>query len=359
MDSGGLSLPWSPAEVVAGGESRRASDIYSLGATLWHLLVGRPPHAQDNDTRSALEWRIHNAPPPPTGRADVPADLEDLLALMLARTPERRPASASVVASSLQDIETVFGGPVSAEAPWHGDGPVATTKPIPTRQFAQTSARRQPPALPQTELRSATLDAALAAASPPEMARPVPSLVSTPPATGETVLRRQGPPHIANLEPVSEKTQLRAVVTPTEPEPVVEAARTRMGWWLWAGAAVVVCALVVTGIIVSFSGSKQPPTVPISGASQNAAVNELAPGVPTITAKRSGGKLRFSWTYDSADATDTFLWRVSGADRSTVAKAPNVVISDKSGTQLCIQVKVVRSSGGFGTPDWSPEGCGS
>ena len=63
-DTGGLSLPWSPAEVIAGGESRRSSDVYSLGATLFHLLAGQPPYARPADTRAALEQRIQSTDAP-------------------------------------------------------------------------------------------------------------------------------------------------------------------------------------------------------------------------------------------------------------------------------------------------------
>ena len=71
----GVSVPWSPPEVLYGqsnGDAR--SDVYSLAATLWHLLVGRSPFEQPGGDNSAyaLMPRIRAVPVPPTGRADVP-----------------------------------------------------------------------------------------------------------------------------------------------------------------------------------------------------------------------------------------------------------------------------------------------
>jgi hypothetical protein len=100
----------------------------------------------------------------------------------------------------------------------------------------------------------------------------------------------------------------------------------------------------------------RPTPTPIG--SQNAAIDDVPPGAVTIAAHRTGGKITFTWTYDGALASDTFLWRVAGSDKSTASKQPSVGVTDKSGTQTCIQVKVVRADGN-GSPDWSPEGCGS
>ncbi|HXT91982.1 MAG TPA: serine/threonine-protein kinase [Trebonia sp.] len=104
----GLSVPWSPPEVIFGispGDQR--ADVYSLGATLWHLLVGRSPFEQpggDNST-FALMGRIKSEPPPRTQRADVPDSLERLLRQAMAKDPGGRPQSAMELIRGLQSIE--------------------------------------------------------------------------------------------------------------------------------------------------------------------------------------------------------------------------------------------------------------
>ena len=104
----GVSVPWSPPEVLYGqsnGDAR--SDVYSLAATLWHLLVGRSPFEQPGGDNSAyaLMPRIRAVPVPPTGRADVPVSLERLLAHAMAKTPDSRPQTALELARGLQAVE--------------------------------------------------------------------------------------------------------------------------------------------------------------------------------------------------------------------------------------------------------------
>jgi serine/threonine protein kinase len=104
----GLSVPWSPPEILFGtsnGDQR--ADVYSLGATLWHLLVGRSPFEQpggDNGT-FALMGRIKSEAPPRTQRADVPDSLERLLRQAMAKDPAARPQSAMELIRGLQSIE--------------------------------------------------------------------------------------------------------------------------------------------------------------------------------------------------------------------------------------------------------------
>jgi eukaryotic-like serine/threonine-protein kinase len=327
-DTGGMSLPWSPAEVVAGGESRRASDVYSLGATLFHLLVGQPPYARPQDTRKALEQRIQTTDAPPTGRSDVPEALEKLLARMLSRSPDRRPDSASLVAAELRDIEAALGGPAPADAPWH-----------------TTSGASE---LPQRFVRTVIRDRPLA--PPAEAKTPRNQFAGATEASG----RGSGD------EPVTDATVIRPTGGWTDETGPQRATppRRRTAQWVLVAAATIAVAVLAAGIVWSAHGSPPPRPAPTPAGSQNAAIDDLPPGTVSIAAHRSGNKITFTWTYDGALATDTFLWRVAGSDKTAASQKPTAVVSDKPGNQLCIQVKVVRADGN-GSHDWSPEGCGS
>jgi len=323
-DTGGMSLPWSPAEVVSGGESRRASDVYSLGATLFHLLVGQPPYARPSDTREALEQRIQTTDAPVPGRADVPDSLAKLLARMLSREPTHRPDSASLVAAELREIETSLGGPASADAPWHTSAPESA---LPER-FVQTVMRARPLVSPGAGLGAQPIE------------------------------RTMARPRTDERDSVTEATAVRPLGGwPGEAKPADRP--TRASQWVLIAAATVAVAVLAAGIVWSAHGTPPPkPLTPTGGASQNAALDDRAPGSVTVTAARTGGSITFRWTYDEAESNDSFLWRVAGAVKTTATRQPTAVVADKRGTQVCIQVKVVRQSGN-GSPDWSPEGCGS
>jgi hypothetical protein len=104
----GLSVPWAPPEILYGtGPGDQRSDVYSLGATLWHLLAGRSPFEQTGGDNSAfaLMGRIKADPPPSTKRADVPGSLERLLRQAMAKDPAARPQSAMELIRGLQSVE--------------------------------------------------------------------------------------------------------------------------------------------------------------------------------------------------------------------------------------------------------------
>jgi tRNA A-37 threonylcarbamoyl transferase component Bud32 len=112
----GLSVPWSPPEILYGsGSGDQRSDVYSLGATLWHVLAGRSPFEQPggDNTAYALMSRIKSDPVPPTGRADVPDSLERLLRQAMAKEPAARPQTAMELIRRLQSIEQELRLPVT------------------------------------------------------------------------------------------------------------------------------------------------------------------------------------------------------------------------------------------------------
>ena len=91
------------AECAAAVDYR--ADLYSLGATLFRLLAGRPPLAAAPDLSPLSKLKLlasHDSPRVDTLRDDVPKDLANFIALLLHRDPSRRPASAAHVAEKLE-----------------------------------------------------------------------------------------------------------------------------------------------------------------------------------------------------------------------------------------------------------------
>ncbi|GAA1802928.1 serine/threonine-protein kinase [Agromyces neolithicus] len=111
-DTVGLSIPWSAPEVLHDEVSGTvASEVWSLGATVYSLLAGRSPFevtGGDNGT-SAVMARIAKAKVTPTGRDDVPPSLEAVLARAMSRSPAARQANALEFIRDLQSVEEELG----------------------------------------------------------------------------------------------------------------------------------------------------------------------------------------------------------------------------------------------------------
>ncbi|MDX3659213.1 serine/threonine-protein kinase [Streptomyces sp. ID05-26A] len=102
--TGGDHLLWSAPEVISSGAHSVRADVFSLAATLWHLLAGHSPFVvpRGDNSRAAITQRILLGATRPSGRAPQP--LEDLLRQAMSADSAVRPASAGEFAERLQRI---------------------------------------------------------------------------------------------------------------------------------------------------------------------------------------------------------------------------------------------------------------
>lgn len=112
----GTPLYMSP-EQAAGKPAGPAADIYSLGATLYHMLTGQPPF-DGKSGMAVVQKHVNARPRPPVGLVpDLPGPVSDLVLRMLAKQPEGRPGSAGELIRDILAVRAVAGNGSEAAGP--------------------------------------------------------------------------------------------------------------------------------------------------------------------------------------------------------------------------------------------------
>lgn len=177
-------LPFLSPERVAGQRVEAASDVFSLGAILYRLTVGRAPFAGKDAEEIAKKIGECRPVPPRQAKPGYPAALERVVLKALSRKPADRFESCAALDAAMQEalgaIGTTRASPV-AVGKWvgalFGVLPVAAPAAAPTT----VPARGAPPAVAPAE------DAL------PEISLPMPAAVAPPPA-GNLAPPKPAPP---------------------------------------------------------------------------------------------------------------------------------------------------------------------
>jgi serine/threonine protein kinase len=301
----GMSVPWSAPEVLQ-SETRGTvrSEVWSLAATLYSMLAGRTPfeYPAKSNSRDDLQRRIVGRDRlPPTGRPDVPAELEQLLAACMSKDPAARPSSALEVVRGLQLIESSLG-------------------------LSQTPADISNEAFPAAPRRAA--DAGLTRAARGGVSVRAP---------GEGRARHRG----RSSDVAHDSTD--SSVTVIRQAPGENSGRQRRPGVI---VAVVASSLVLLGAIVV-------AVVVVLGA-----LNTSIPVVTDIQASARSGAVEFSWRDPGLAPGDVYVIRSADGSSSTQSSTVFTLQPDASGT-ACITVRVNRD-GRSGDPSAqkcaSPEG---
>jgi protein kinase-like protein len=296
-----ISYPWSPPEMLDGRSNGSVtSDVYSLGATIWHLLVGRSPFSipgGDNSTR-ALSARILHAAPPATQRRDVPPALDRLLQQAMAKQPAHRPQSALDLARALQRIEAAAGyartviavegdrnpTPVPRSIPGDADPDLTEVKPV-----SVVSASGPRGAVPEGRGRGDEGEATSARAAP---------------------LRR----------------------------PVVA----------WTAVAVLVSVAIVVGLVLT-GGGDPPATDASPGPTAPSTPSSVAPdaptGPPTLSGRRTARGVEFTWAgSDRPRQGDSWEWQRPDTGEGGRTSDTSLRVRARRGEEVCLQVRLIRGS---------------
>lgn len=149
-----LTPAHAPPEIFENRPATSASDIWSLGSTIWTCLAGHPPFPWGGDESVALSiLRVMRDPVPPLPRDVAPESLAGVLQRCMAKNPDDRP-SAEAVGRQLQQVQSELNLPVSELTVLGVEGtePDRPTELAGTSPSADdsTALRRPPPATAST-----------------------------------------------------------------------------------------------------------------------------------------------------------------------------------------------------------------
>jgi serine/threonine protein kinase len=107
----------SPEQARGTGELDSRSDIYSVGAVLYHALAGRPPFRAASEFELMLAHVKETPSPPGSFDASVPAALDSIVLKALSKDPARRYATCAEFAEALEGASAADEAPRTEEAP--------------------------------------------------------------------------------------------------------------------------------------------------------------------------------------------------------------------------------------------------
>jgi serine/threonine protein kinase len=243
-------------EVAQGREMTEASDVFSLGATLYSCLEGQPPFGMEENALAML-YRVAGAEIRPPQHAGV---LTETLQRMLAADPGVRPTMAEV----RDELARLAAG---------RDGDTTTVLLARTELGSPSRARTEalpgePTAPPGGDRAAGT---GLAAADASES--PAPQAPSANPTRSWDQSTRSDVPAPA-AEPVAGRAPAPAVASPPETQ-----RRRRGGVWLAVG----VLALLLAGLLVFFLARPDDPGSQDNASGSSSPSTSAEPSATTTT----------------------------------------------------------------------------
>jgi eukaryotic-like serine/threonine-protein kinase len=158
------SLGYMSPEQVKGEATDARSDIYSVGVSLYEMLTGQRPFRAESDY-SIMTAHVKEMPKPLTElEPGLPAALNDIIFMAIAKDPNKRFQSADAFRNALSTVKLAPAA-VPAVQPVQHSG--ATTVDIPAPGAADPVAAVAPPARPVAPPVAALPKVAEAAPTPP------------------------------------------------------------------------------------------------------------------------------------------------------------------------------------------------
>lgn len=153
----GTPLYMAPEQARSAKTVDQRSDIYALGATLYHLLVGKVPYSGENTLELILAKEAGNHAPARSLRPEIPERLDLIIDKMMAKDPKHRYSGCSQVIADLTGLgimnETLSFIDNAAPAKLTSAGPTVAFAPtmkirsaeVSSRQDARKNSQSKPP----------------------------------------------------------------------------------------------------------------------------------------------------------------------------------------------------------------------
>ncbi|NKQ56595.1 Stk1 family PASTA domain-containing Ser/Thr kinase [Amycolatopsis sp. K13G38] len=297
----------SPEQVAEGNAAERG-DVYSAGIVLYEMLTGKAPYTGDTAISVAYRHVNDDVPAPGTAVPGIPPALDDLVLRATRRDPEARPANAGGFLRELRQIRAALGiAPVPIPVPGKEQPPPDAEQTVPAFAPVNVAGPRGTRAMP----------------------RPAPPVNPT--------MVGQLPPPVPPTAPAGEDNR-----------------RRRIG--IWAGIAVLLLALVGTGVWWFTAGSPGARTVAVpqvAGMDQATADQTLRQqGFTAKFVKKAHNTVAAGRAIDTQPAAGTSAER--GSEVTVALSSGRPVVPDISaGTSIAeaeaaitaAQLKPVRDAG--------------
>ena len=122
----GTPVYMSPEQCRDSASIDHRSDIYSLGAVLFHMLTGRPPFDHDS-VGELIAAHLHDHPNRPGHYAELPETLDALVMACLAKDPSERFQSMADLQAAIDAMLATLPGNTPIEVPVVEHAPVSPT----------------------------------------------------------------------------------------------------------------------------------------------------------------------------------------------------------------------------------------
>jgi serine/threonine protein kinase/N-acetylneuraminic acid mutarotase len=331
------TLSYTAPEVLSGNPPTVVADVYSLGASIFALIAGNPPHERKGDEDLIAHYlRITSTPVPDLRPAGIPSDVCAAIEKAMSQEPGARQASAAEFGRELQLAQRHNGltaDPMALSEPGGHPEQTGGTEALPL------SGALGPPAPPGG---GSVPPGGETAATPP----PDPRMFAHTSSISQSSLPWQVPP----VPPVPQGPQ-------SGPVPTVPPKRNRKRILIASAAAAAVLLLVIAGVFIVSSSRETrnaeapaPPSRPTAEAQPDwRPIADARVARDAVAATEADGTI---WVFGGM-GTDS---RISGAHEGY----DPAIDSWKSGEDLPVPVQHAMSVTWQDTPvvlgGWRTEG---